>query len=111
MYYWRPSSTLQLNEGRPTAEDEHAKGSESSLCKSQAFIPNGKLMPPFCTTDNCMGERRRDLQTLWSLPIKNPVKKHLSVEKSRHVQDDLPFTLFLKRTEAALLQAFGLRCQ
>lgn len=40
-----------------------------------------------------------------SLPIKNPVKEHLFIEKSCQVQVNLISCPLLKRTEAALRRA------
>jgi hypothetical protein len=49
--------------------------------------------------------------TVRSLPIKKPVKKHLSVEESCHVKDNRTAFPLLKRTETALLHVFRLKCQ
>src|SRR5713226_350410 len=49
--------------------------------------------------------------TVRFLPIKSLVEKHISVEKSCNVRDNLTSCSLLRRTGAALHHTFRLRCQ
>jgi hypothetical protein len=71
-----------------------------------------KLNPLFCSNDHHIPIRPADeMYNGKVVTNQNPVKKHLSIEKSCHAQGTLTSCPLLKCTEAALRHAFRLMCQ